>query len=594
MIKSSRRGRETARFQNARLHLCLFGALALGAACDPGGATVPGQQRDLEPGMEGPEVSAVQNYLRTYGYFPNPTLAKEDPAWRPVVAELPRHWGTFDATTEAAVRAFQERSGLAITGVVDGPTSSLMRQPRCGRPERAPGPDARDKFALVGTKWGKTSIKWQLQTSPAVPGVTQANAKVAIRAGFATWAREGDRQFGEAASGDTVDILIKVANDLGSCSDPMGGTTTATGAFPTPGNTQLTVKLNQNCQFWVQSSGTDTLPAASMDLISVLTHEFGHTVGLDHSTFSVMGGSTAQMFPTLSNGVIRRGLIEDDRLAYGTLYNPWNHIQGCSSDIAGGADGSIWIIDCDLQPGAGGGRIWKNSNTTDWIVDAANGRAMFIAVAPNGIPWVVNSFGDVFRRTSTSPAQGGWEFLGGCATDIGIGSDGSVWKIGCDNVPGGHSIFKWNGSSFVKTNDSGAALNIAVDSQGRPWVTNSAGDVFQRDTSSTSTGRWILLPRVTSAGARDIAIMQAGPDDTNYAWVVTADNDVGSRNVFIFDQQIAETSGGKTLAPPKWNWFNDQNFLNSDPAVRIGVTFKAGKSVPWVRDRLGDIFNKSR
>ena len=67
----------------------------------------------------------------------------------------------------------------------------------------------------------------------------------------------------------------------------------------------------------------------------------------------------------------------------------------------------------------------------------------------------------------------------GCAYDIGVGGNGSVWVTGCDQINGGFGIYQWD-NGWQKT--TGGATNISVDKNGHPFVTNSSGFTFWVDT----------------------------------------------------------------------------------------------------------------
>jgi hypothetical protein len=99
------------------------------------------------------------------------------------------------------------------------------------------------------------------------------------------------------------------------------------------------------------------------------------------------------------------------------------------------------------------------------------GRAVRIAVDPNGNAWVVDSYGAIYQWTVDH-----WTGIYGSASDIGIGANGSVWVVGTDSVPGGHSIWKWNGSGW--TNVSGGAIRITVDPSGNPWIVASDNSIW--------------------------------------------------------------------------------------------------------------------
>ena len=159
----------------------------------------------------------------------------------------------------------------------------------------------------------------------------------------------------------------------------------------------------------------------------------------------------------------------------------WTLTAYQASDIAVGRNGAVWFIN--------GGTIYQ---VTASGPQAVPGAARNIAVDPNGVPWVVNSSGNIFRWNGS-----GWTQMPGLANDIGIGANGSVWIIGTDSVPA-----SWNGSTWVKI--SGLGTKISVDPSGRPWVINSANNIFRWTGSS-----WQQL----AGGATDISV---GPDGAVY------------------------------------------------------------------------------
>src|SRR4051812_29865998 len=107
--------------------------------CEAGSASMAsGEEHGPNPGSQaasvGPEIGAgasgvdvekVQEYLASLGYLPNDELQARYPAWRPMIAQTPIS-GTYDETTTEAVLAFQGRSGLEPTGVVDPATWAAL------------------------------------------------------------------------------------------------------------------------------------------------------------------------------------------------------------------------------------------------------------------------------------------------------------------------------------------------------------------------------------------------------------------------------------------------------------------------------------
>lgn len=113
-------------------------------------------------------------------------------------------------------------------------------------------------------------------------------------------------------------------------------------------------------------------------------------------------------------------------------------------------------------------------------------------------------------------AQSIWNIAGPqTASDIDVGGNYSVWVIGTDPSPGGFGIYQSNGSGWTRID--GAAVRIAVDKDGNPWVVNDAGNIYQRQ-----NGAWNVINGVL---ARDIDI-----DHNNNVWIADNQGNVRRRN----------------------------------------------------------------
>lgn len=110
----------------------------------------------------------------------------------------------------------------------------------------------------------------------------------------------------------------------------------------------------------------------------------------------------------------------------------------------------------------------------------------------------VASFGQevvsIIPKAPTAPA---WQQLPGRASAISVGPNGSVWSLGVTPVPGGFGVYHWDPSNWTWNAIPGGAVRLAVDSEGNPWIVNSAGNILHWDGTA-----WRQLPGV----AGDLAL----------------------------------------------------------------------------------------
>jgi hypothetical protein len=480
---------------------------------------------EIGAGASGVDVEKVQEYLASLGYLPNDELQARYPAWRPMIAQTPIS-GTYDETTTEAVLAFQGRSGLEPTGVVDPATWAALVAIQCGVPEGIAQIDPSSKFDIVSLNpvWplAKTTITWRFNAFPPVGTVAANNVSNAailssVRTAFATWASMTGRTFTETTAA-SPDIRFDFVPTCGVQPCLGANQTGSTGGIDA---THLGITFNSGLAL------RDDPAAGSLDIQAVALHEIGHALGLSHSSNGGVMGPT-------SGG---RGLDWDSYVAIQTLYNHWVAFNAPARDIASSASAAIWII--SNQPNASGFRIQK-WNGSAFQNESANGGAVRIAVGADGIPWVVDSAGNIHARSSASVSSGSWNWTGsGCATDIGVngvvGSAQHVWILGCTPGTNGFKVYKANGTGWT-ADSSGRGTRIAVDSTGRPVLANSLGEIWRKTSNSPTSGTWVKLNNMVGT---DVAVGShvgaAAPTD-----VVWSTN---GNSLFVFDEQPAGVIG---------------------------------------------------
>jgi peptidoglycan hydrolase-like protein with peptidoglycan-binding domain len=321
----------------------------------------------LSAGSTGDEVIHVQEYLEHYGYLgaafasmeefgavAYPHGEDDDLAQLEDRPERPAP-GQFDEPTSAALRRFQSFAGLPVTGVLDEATAAKMNQPRCGVPDIG----GLAEFATSGRKWATNNLRYAFQNF--TPDVTQGEAITAIEQAFALWAAYTPLRFTRVAIGAGPEIIIRfVAGDHqdGSPFDGPGGVL-AHAFFPSVPPAPVTAIMG-DAHFDEAETWTVAVPpgAGRIDLVTVAAHEFGHSLGLGHSSVN-----TALMAPFY--GGPHRFLDPDDVAGITSLYG------GFSISHA------MWTHGVDLQVEVDGNvesirrfgfytRVVGRADTTNW------------------------------------------------------------------------------------------------------------------------------------------------------------------------------------------------------------------------------------
>jgi peptidoglycan hydrolase-like protein with peptidoglycan-binding domain len=433
----------------------------------------------LKKGDKGESVTKLQTYLAKFGYLASPV--GEVFGLAPARAAAPESQaGVFDEQTLQGLRRFQEFNHLPITGELDEDTVALMHRPRCGFPDAA-------DFVLQGNKWTTNSLTYGFQNFS--PDLGQAQIRSAIQQALAQWSAVTPLTFTEVPFANNPDMVIRfVTGDHGDGSSFDGpGGILAHGFYPPPNGGAIAGDLH----FDESETWTVNLPPSGIDLVTVALHEFGHTLGLAHST--VAG---AVMGPYYSGS--HRNLESDDiagiQALYGTQvhWSGWESLGGVltsSPSVSSWASGRLDVFVCGTDSA-----LWHKWYSNGWSGWESLGGVL--SSSPAAVSWGPNRI-DVFVRGTDSAlwhkwwngsAWSGWESLGGVLSsgpavcswaagrlDVFVrGTDSALWHKWYSNGWSG-----WESLGGVLTSEPGAVS----------WSANRI-DVFARGTDSALWHRW--------------------------------------------------------------------------------------------------------
>jgi peptidoglycan hydrolase-like protein with peptidoglycan-binding domain len=259
----------------------------------------------LAEGAEGPGVEELQQYLRRFGYLLLEDTGGFD-AIRVASGGPEPTSGKFDDVTVKALRAYQGFHGLPVTGELDGATVAQMAIPRCGFPDVADR-DGVVNFAAQGNRWSINNLRYGFQNF--TPDVAQADGRNAIAAALALWSQVTPLTFAEVPINENPELIIRFAagnhgDGLNNAFDGVGGVL-AHAFYPPPNGGAIAGDAHfDDAEIW---SVAIPVPLGRFDLVTLATHEFGHSLGLLHS--SVPG---AIMRATFAPGAAQRFLHQDD------------------------------------------------------------------------------------------------------------------------------------------------------------------------------------------------------------------------------------------------------------------------------------------
>ncbi len=242
-------------------------------------------------GSTGADAERLNRYLGLFGYFDSGVHAPFGMTPEGVEAAPPKE-NEFGEQTERALKKFQAFNGLPTTAMLDQATLDQMSNHRCGFPDVG-------EFVVSGGKWNKNNLTYGFQEF--TPDLSQAEVRAAISAALGYWAAVTPLSFTEVSMAANPDIIIRFVSGNHGDGSPFdgGGGVLAHAFYPAQG------AISGDSHFDEAETWSVNLPPSGFDLYTVAAHEFGHALGLRHSS---VNGALMQPF----YGGPHRFLHQDD------------------------------------------------------------------------------------------------------------------------------------------------------------------------------------------------------------------------------------------------------------------------------------------
>jgi hypothetical protein len=191
------------------------------------------------------------------------------------------------ADISQSILKFQEMFSLPQTGKLDEQTVRAMRWPRCGCPDYV------RSSASQGSRWGLKQLTYFVEQY--IPGLPKKDQDDILDLAYQQWEDNCDLKITRVASKNSANMIISTGSGRQSNFDGPGGT--LAWAYLPPNN-------NYNGQLLMRFDLGETWVTSPKDrgilLLNVACHEFGHFLGLDHSS-----AQRALMAPYYSAGITK-------------------------------------------------------------------------------------------------------------------------------------------------------------------------------------------------------------------------------------------------------------------------------------------------
>ncbi|XP_037361614.1 neutrophil collagenase [Talpa occidentalis] len=239
------------------------------------------------------DIKVVQRYLENFYQLPKDRFQLEKKKSTSVIVEK--------------LKEMQQFFGLKVTGKPDEETLEMMEKPRCGVPDSA-------GFMLTpgSPKWKHTNLTYRI--IDYTPQLSKTDVETAIEKAFQVWSGATRLTFTKLSQGEADIMIAFVQRDHGDNSPFDGPNGILAHAFqPGPG-------IGGDAHFDAEEIWTKT--SRNYNLFLVAAHEFGHSLGLSHSS-----DPGALMYPNYafsepSTYVLPQDDINGIQAIYGLSNNP--------------------------------------------------------------------------------------------------------------------------------------------------------------------------------------------------------------------------------------------------------------------------------